>query len=296
VGSRFWFSLPVKLPQEHIIQNTKDAIHDFRGAQIEAGNAHVLIAEDHPVNQLFLAALLKKFGFGRVDMVENGSEVIEKIACTPYDAIFMDCQMPKQDGYETTRRIRELEQRAEKYLHIPIIAMTANALSSDRDTCLEAGMDEYLSKPLQPEKLKDILKKWFIFSPNVESLLPSSTKQKNTSPPVDFNRLQLVAETETDKAALLTLFFRLAKEFIAIMENARRNEEFTRWRDAAHSLKGSAGNLGMIALVAICQESEMATSLTYDQRTGLLTQIKCEIENIKAYVTEQNPALLSPEV
>ena len=303
VGSRFWFTLPIALLGEHVDQHIKAPASDAGVERMDVRDARVLIAEDHPVNQLFLSTLLKKFGFTMIDVAENGLEVMEKMLRPAdghkgrcYDAIFMDCKMPGQDGYKTTRLIRSHEANTESSFHIPIIAMTANALSGDREVCFEAGMDEYLSKPLQPEQLKDVLKRWFDFSVPMQPTFLSSAPANNDAPPVDFGRLEMVAETEKEKAALLALFFRLANGFVATMEKARRNQEFTQWRDAAHSLKGASANLGMVALETLCTQSEKAGALTYDQRTALLKCIKDEIEHIKAYVAQHDPSLLSFEV
>jgi len=297
VGSRFWFTLPVALPDWSSAQRPNAAIALPDTRLIKADMARVLIAEDNAINQMFLLAILKKFGFDAIDVTENGVQVMEKIERgSQYHAIFMDCRMPEMDGYEATRLIREREQKADKPVHIPIIAMTANALSGDREACLKAGMDEYLSKPLQPDRLKDVLKRWFLFSSDAELLPRSSANTENAIPSMDFERLKLVAETDADKASVLAIFFRAAKELVATMQNARRGEEFPQWKNAAHSLKGSAANLGMTALENVCRQAEKAADISYDRRTILLTQIKDEIERIKAYVIRQNPALLPPEI
>lgn len=108
-------------------------------------------------------------------------------------------------------------------------------------------------------------------------------------------RLQLVAETEAEMAALLALFFKLAKKLVATMENSLDTSNFTQWREAAHSLKGSSANLGMSALEEICRESEKCASFSREDRTALLMQVKDEIRNIHSYITRENPSLLRPE-
>ena len=116
----------------------------------------VLLAEDNTVNQKVAARLLEKLGC-RVDVVANGKEAVAMWEKFPYDLIFMDCQMPEMDGYEATSVIRRREAgRA----HIPIIALTANAMKGDREACLQAGMDDYLSKPIRPEDLRHKLQSW----------------------------------------------------------------------------------------------------------------------------------------
>jgi len=128
----------------------------------------VLLVEDNPVNQALGLAMLDFFGC-RTDVAQNGREALDAFAIKPYDIIMMDCQMPLMDGYEATQAIRKEEAaRGEgcKSPHIPIVALTAHALEGDRAICLEAGMDDYLSKPYKPDELCSILTKWLI--PNAE--------------------------------------------------------------------------------------------------------------------------------
>ncbi|MFQ5749923.1 MAG: response regulator, partial [Planctomycetota bacterium] len=121
----------------------------------------VLLAEDNPVNQKVARRILEKFGY-EVDVAADGNEVLDLLGRNPYDLVLMDCQMPHRDGFETTREIRRREKRKTKASgpKLPIVAMTANALQGDRERCLEAGMDDYLSKPFKPEELLRVLEHW----------------------------------------------------------------------------------------------------------------------------------------
>lgn len=132
----------------------------------------VLLVEDNHVNQMVAKAMLEKLGY-LVELAGNGCEAVEAVAVRDYAVILMDCQMPRMDGYEATRVIRERESRAgqrpwatgqnaplPRHRHIPIIAVTANAMKGDREKCLQAGMDDYMAKPIKKEELAAMLKKW----------------------------------------------------------------------------------------------------------------------------------------
>ncbi len=115
----------------------------------------ILVTEDNPVNQLIAQKQLERLGFV-VDVAANGLEALAAIERESYDLVFMDCQMPMLDGYEATRRIRErLGGR-----HLPVIALTAHDLASDREKCLAAGMDDYMAKPLYEDTLYEVLDRW----------------------------------------------------------------------------------------------------------------------------------------
>jgi CheY-like chemotaxis protein len=116
----------------------------------------ILIVEDNLVNQRIALKMLENLGYG-TDIAANGHEAIAAVLRNSYDAVLMDCQMPEMDGFETTREIRKLEAAG---VRLPIIALTANAMSGDRDLCLKAGMDDYLAKPIDLQQLDQVLSAW----------------------------------------------------------------------------------------------------------------------------------------
>jgi CheY-like chemotaxis protein len=131
--------------------------HSLQGARGPMGSLRVLLAEDNPVNQLLATRLLEKRGH-RVVVAANGREALAALEKESYDLVFMDIQMPDMDGIEATAAIRERENSSGK--HQPVIALTAHAMKGDQERCLDAGMDDYLSKPIQPHELDDILEKY----------------------------------------------------------------------------------------------------------------------------------------
>jgi PAS domain S-box-containing protein len=127
-----------------------------------ASDWHILVAEDNPVNQEVAAGMIESLGC-RVTVATNGQEALDAMGLRAYDVVFMDCQMPEMDGFEATRVMRALEQCDQAHptpRHTPIVALTANAFASDREACLAAGMDDYLSKPFTQDQLRAILERW----------------------------------------------------------------------------------------------------------------------------------------
>ncbi len=124
----------------------------------EPSSIRILIVEDNVINQKLAVKIIEKAGY-RADVAENGREAIVALEKDSYDLVFMDCMMPVMDGYEATREIRRRDA-TELDPDVPIIAMTANAMQSDRDKCLEAGMDDFLSKPVLPEQVRELVEKW----------------------------------------------------------------------------------------------------------------------------------------
>src|SRR2546427_5644837 len=118
----------------------------------------ILLAEDNPVNQEVILAMVESLGCV-VEIAADGVETLEKLSKGGYDLVLMDCQMPRMDGYEATTEIRRREDAADGR-HVPIVALTANAMEGDRERCLTAGMDDYLSKPLGRDALRAVMERW----------------------------------------------------------------------------------------------------------------------------------------
>ncbi len=139
-------------------------------ADLQPVGGHVLLVEDNAVNRQVAQRLLTLIG-NSYEIAENGKEALDAAAARLFDGVLMDCQMPVMDGYTATRIQRQNESTSGK--HIPIIAMTTNAMAGDREKCLKAGMDDYLSKPLNRALLEQTLRKW----------LPAGAKSRPSAPP-----------------------------------------------------------------------------------------------------------------
>jgi CheY-like chemotaxis protein len=155
-GSTFWLELDLGAPAAG--DGPPAYLREPRGAPVRLGQSAplVLVAEDSPVNQIVAVRALERCGC-RAQVTADGREALRALATRRYDAVLMDCQMPEMDGYQATAQLRRLEQGAQ---HTPVIAMTAYAMKGDLEKCLEAGMDDYISKPMRYQALVDTLRRW----------------------------------------------------------------------------------------------------------------------------------------
>jgi PAS domain S-box-containing protein len=206
---------------------------------------HLLVAEDHPVNQRVISYQLAKRGI-QSTIVETGTAAVSAAASNTFDAILMDCQMPEMDGYEATRKIRALPDPNAK---IRIIAMTANTMAGDRQRCLEAGMDDYLGKPVSDDELDKALGRIAKASP------PTPTTPLVTSPEDQLSRafsglVELGGKPFLRE--LLETFASSSSRLLAHAHEALENRDIIRLAKTVHSLKGSAANFGASAFCDRC--------------------------------------------
>jgi signal transduction histidine kinase len=155
-GSTFWFTLPLPANAVRLEDGRREAVAAPAPAARSGGGARVLVAEDNVVNQMLARRLLERAGC-TVDVVSNGREAVERTREFTYDLVLMDCHMPEMDGFSATRAIRERVPRGQG---LPIVALTASALVSNREACIEAGMDDFLAKPIVPGLLLSCLERW----------------------------------------------------------------------------------------------------------------------------------------
>ena len=154
-GSVFWFRANFKCTDE-VPETAEDGINDYENLQLDA---KVLLVEDNPINLMVAQKMLEKVGL-KASLANNGIEALLQLKEQSFDLVLMDCQMPEMDGFDATREIRKLDIRALNQQPLPIVAMTANVMSGDRERCLEVGMDDYIGKPVQRDQLASVLKRW----------------------------------------------------------------------------------------------------------------------------------------
>ena len=253
-----------------------------RAEQRAPGKGRILVVEDNAVNQLVATGLLAALGYTS-DTADDGLAAIEAARQGSFDAILMDVQMPRMDGYTATRHIRAQETGRRR----PIIAMTAAAVEGERERCLEAGMDDYLTKPVDAVRLADTLKRWLAPRPWYADRL-------------DLDRLEELRglDDPEDESSYVHRaignFLGSAEGQLALMESAAASGDADQLRAVAHRLAGSALNLGAVALGESARELEehtlngsMADAVAALPRLAEL--MAADLAALRAYQHEQFP-------
>jgi CheY-like chemotaxis protein/HPt (histidine-containing phosphotransfer) domain-containing protein len=241
----------------------------------------ILVAEDNIVNQKVALRILQKLGY-RADTVANGREAVSALEKIPYDLVLMDVQMPDMNGFEATQVIRDPRSRVLRH-DIPIIAMTAHALKGDRDRCLEAGMNDYLSKPVTALALNEMLDKTLAVDPS--TALISLEDGSNQGKAVRIQRIQAIADGDlTFERDLVESYLSHTDEYLKAMEISIHEgnwKEVERW---AHTIKGSSANAGAKGMQELARQiEEVATGETPESGTRLLDEMRSEFERVRRY-------------
>jgi CheY-like chemotaxis protein/HPt (histidine-containing phosphotransfer) domain-containing protein len=219
---------------------------------------HLLVVEDNPVNQEVALGILENLGY-RADIAADGLSALRALAQKDYDLVLMDCQLPDMDGYEVSRRIRQPDIPVRNH-DIPIIAATAHAMAGDREKCLAAGMNGYLSKPIRPETLEQTIEEWTAGVP----ALPDRAPVPPTVPPAStavgvFDRegfVERLMGNELLAQRIIRGFVDDMPRQLALLAQAVENLDAMSLRLAAHSIKGAAANVGGSEVQAIAWKLE----------------------------------------
>ncbi len=268
---------PPKLITRHLLTEQKRA------------GQRLLLAEDNAINQKLAVILLQKAGYS-VDTVENGRQAVEKSQQEMYNAILMDVQMPELDGFEATGQIRKRELNSGQ--HIPIIAMTAHALVGDRERCLEAGMDDYVSKPLEPQFLLAVLDRWI--QPNEERLemkLTSDSPSASNRDDKPVNLETALSRFDNDRQ----FFADMCAEFMASLPHRIEEMRASLKADDAvtlsrhgHSLKGVSGNFSAGPITRLSAEIEaLGKAGDLSSMPKLLNHLEAEVKRLKEFLADE---------
>ena len=257
-------------------------------AEYQKRRVRFLLAEDNETNQKVALGILKNFGY-KTDVVSNGKKAVEAMERIPYDIVLMDCQMPQLDGYAATKEIRSSQSKVLNH-KVPIIAMTANVMKGDREKCLAAGMDDYIPKPINTEKLLKVIEKWLLKTNDgvQPEDIPCNIEPVNTI----FDMAGLIDRLLGDK----DLAHEILDGFIAdiphnfnTLKEALDNEDAILIQEQAHSLKGASASVGAMALEKIAYQIELAGKAKDMIKAGsLISELENQFETLKKSLPQTN--------
>jgi signal transduction histidine kinase/DNA-binding response OmpR family regulator len=274
---------------------TRHSLEDAKAHSLERrARAHVLVAEDNAVNQKVAARMLERLGY-RAVVAANGLEAVEAFSRIPYAAVLMDVQMPEMDGYEATAQIRRREGQGRR---TPIIAMTANAMQGDREEALEAGMDDYLPKPVKAEELEAVLERWVSKEDEDEASVlksgdGSTSREDSAEDPLDRSALARLGELQVEGEPdilieLIEIFLTdVPPQIVALREAVEAGDAYSVER-IAHTLKGSAANMGAERVAAICAKLEWSgRSEDLMVALGQISRLEEEFRHVRRVFEEE---------
>jgi len=223
---------------------------------------NILLVEDNPVNREVAVGMLESLGCA-TDTAENGWTALKAMNAATYDAVLMDCQMPVMDGLAATGEIRRREQ-ASGAARVPIIALTANAMEGDRERCLAAGMDDFLSKPFTQQQLATLLRRWLA----LRALPEAERRDLSRMPLIDAAVLRNIAALAKPMLlnTMIDLYLQHSPGLVEAIETAAANMQSAELSQAVHTLSSSTANLGGTRLATIAKECELLV------REGGITQ------------------------
>ncbi|MCD4750878.1 MAG: response regulator [Thermoanaerobaculales bacterium] len=244
-NSALFETLASLLHPSHEAEAAPDLITHHTVAEDQRSRVQLLVAEDNIVNQKVLVQILDRIGYS-CDVVGDGRQAVDAMATTSYHVVLMDCQMPVMDGFEATRLIRAQENGGGR---AAIIAVTADALEGERERCLEAGMDDYLTKPIDVARLAEVLEKY----------APSKPVPEKSYPNLDLGRLEQSCAGDPEfERVLIGIFLEEMEKSVNVLRTAVAAGDSAAARREAHALKGASLNLGAVRLSQTCQSLEAA--------------------------------------
>lgn len=289
-GTTFWFTIQLENCPEELFHSIETGKLHFDSDLEKVSGGHILIAEDYPTNQEIVKSHLTNAGYS-YDLATNGQEAIELTHRKNFDLILMDVQMPIIDGHEATRRIRaEGTQNAT----IPILATTANAYKQDHDRCIDAGMDEVITKPFRKTKLLGTIARWLHKkgpTPRFDITRENDTTMVSAKPglPIlnyeDF--LQEMEIKETTAHQIIDIFIQDSEKQLALMERSLESGNLEILEQELHCMKGGAANIRALALQAKALQLEILAQKGNQEKLGrLFPSLSEEFEKLKIHFQE----------
>jgi signal transduction histidine kinase/DNA-binding response OmpR family regulator len=274
-------------PAEPIEEKAMTASSPLQGMRI-------LLAEDHEINQMVAGEILSRAGC-QVTIAANGQEALDAVKRGGLDLVLMDCQMPVLDGLEATRRIRQYESESNLGAHIPIIALTANAIKGDRELCLAAGMDGYVTKPIEAAEVIATIQSLSSSGGSQAAFTASSAAKAGDSPApasagdalaVDFNALRrrCLGNRKLAAKALETFAAKIGSYVEDLAQNLQKGDAKSA-AGAAHKIKGAAGNVSAQQVLRIASEiEELSKKEALIQTEQVIAELQVEIERVRQFV------------
>ncbi|MCV2362837.1 PAS domain-containing protein [Paucibacter sp. DJ1R-11] len=305
-GSSFNFVLPFasapepaatgELPEAQRIQDSLGALLAGSALPGEQPQMEVLLVEDHPVNQQLACALLQRWGH-RVSVADNGQLALEQLARRRFDLVLMDMMMPVLDGLESTRRFRTLEAQQRPGERTPVIAMTARATPADRELCLAAGMDDYLSKPIDVTEFQRLVQRYVMNKGHKPAALPASADgaepQRPSAAAPDFDYAQALAEVDQDVVHIVrNIFIRRWPLDLEKMQTALAEQNWESLMHSGHALKGTLGMFGAQPAVELARQIEHGAE--HRRTAGLAERVQAVAMEVDK-VVQALAALAPPE-
>ncbi|MGZ3690660.1 MAG: ATP-binding protein, partial [Pseudobdellovibrio sp.] len=281
-GSTFWFELPFEKGSAMSVLNAQPKLRTF-GSHYKG---RILVADDNQINQKVISRTLNKLGI-EVDVAENGKMVLGFLEKNSYDLVFMDCHMPEMDGYEATKHIRVNTKSS--YHQVPIVALTANAMVGERDKCIDIGMTDFLTKPIDDAKLHEILNQYLeaVETPVAAAAeLPAETKHEAPANSIDvsiLNKLEALQEDgEPDIVVdLIHSFLAQTPARLSNIATAVATQDYELAYDEAHTIKSSARTMGGSRMGELCQQLEdLRDQNTPEKITPYFEAIKAEFTKV----------------
>jgi PAS domain S-box-containing protein len=280
---------PTEKPESHQVFPDKGRLRSISSPE---NQTRTLVAEDNIINQKVTVRMLESMGC-KVDVAINGKDALKLVRENKYDIIFMDCHMPIMDGFEATQEIRKLEQGSDD--HVPIIAVTADVMPGIRDRVSEAGMDDYISKPLFGEELKLILAEWKALSPTSEITAKAQEPllSQETVTAFEFERVynNIGQDKELMKELIDTFIVSITKT-ISELKLAAQDNDSEALRVYAHSAKGAALSLRALTFAEIAADLEHITNGSSAQAKALIDNLEAELDKVKSQTAHINWASL----
>jgi PAS domain S-box-containing protein len=292
MGSKFWFTLSLEIA-EHIEEDSEfdiieDNIHFSIIEDTKIKSAQILVVEDYPANQDVAKAHLSSRGH-HVDLADNGAIGIDKCKETRYDLVLMDIQMPIMDGLTAARQIRKIDNY---YAEVPIIALTANADEETKKSTKEAGMVDFITKPIRKKQFLTIIEKWLVYSSSGQSLMIEEEVHTDDCGllPLDFDMAFDIFEDKSMYFDLFEKFLANCKNQISKMNDNLLTKDYQEIRFDAHSIKGGSGSLEAHPLSKTAKVLEEATrdNIT-EEIPEALSNLEKEFDKLEAYYFNNKP-------